>query len=102
VLGKQLGTVWEIGLVSKGIRANYLNGQTGLFKLVRVSARVMRVKEKPNLSTNDEILFPEFEMAQNLLLAKSYQTSTFFAYYKRTIFLLLPLFQQNITKNKSL
>ena len=46
-----------MGLVSKSIRANYLNGQAGLFKLVRVSTRVMRLKEKPDVTTNDEILF---------------------------------------------
>jgi hypothetical protein len=45
-----------MGLVSKSIRANYLNGQAGLFKLVRVSTRVMRLKEKPDVSTNDGIL----------------------------------------------
>ena len=49
--------MWEMGLVSKSIRANYLNGQTGLFKLVRVSTRVMRLKEKPDVPTNGEILF---------------------------------------------
>lgn len=60
-----------MGLVSKSIRANYLNGQAGLFKLVRVSTRVMRLKEKPDVSTNDEILFfQKPERAQNHLLAK--------------------------------
>jgi hypothetical protein len=46
-----------MGLVSKSIRANYLNGQAGLFKLVRVSTKVMRLKGKPDVSTNDEIPF---------------------------------------------
>jgi len=46
-----------MGLVSKSIRANYLNGQAGLFKLVRVSTRVMRLKEKPDISTKEEILY---------------------------------------------
>jgi len=60
-----------MGLVSKSIRANYLNGQAGLFKLVRVSTRVMRLKGKPDVSTNDEILFfRKSKGAQNLLLAK--------------------------------
>lgn len=46
-----------MGLVSKSIRAIYLNGQAGLFKLVTVSTRVLRLTEKPGVSPNDETLF---------------------------------------------
>jgi hypothetical protein len=46
-----------MGFVSKSITAIYLNGQAGLFKLVRVSTRVLRLKEKPDVSPNDETLF---------------------------------------------
>jgi hypothetical protein len=68
-----------MGLVSKSIRANYLNGQAGLFKLVRVSTRVMRLKEKPDVSTNDEILFPEVEKGSKPLISKIIPSSHIFS-----------------------
>lgn len=49
------------GSVSKSIKANYLNGQAGLFKLVS-STRLIRLKEKPDVSTNPGLLLlHEFE-----------------------------------------